>query len=111
MNVDIYRVSRAGAFAKDFGLAAQIQRAAVSVMANVAEGFERGSLAEFNHFLSIAKGSCAEVRSHLYAALDVGHLDQETFMQLMAQAEEVAGLLRALRRSVRQRAAQNRTGS
>lgn len=111
LNLEVYRVSRTGSFAKDFGLASQIQRAAVSVMANIAEGFERGSLTEFNQFLSIAKGSCAEVRSHLYAALDVGHIDAPTFEQLHAQAEEVGGLLRSLRRSVRQRTADNKGSS
>ena len=53
----IYQVTRQGAFAKDFGLSGQIQRAAVSVMSNIAEGFERNRRAEFHQFLSTAKAS------------------------------------------------------
>ena len=60
----IYRLSRLGEFAKDFGLRGQIQRAAVSITSNIAEGFERGGNKEFVQFLSHAKGSAGEVRSH-----------------------------------------------
>lgn len=104
---EIYLVTRIGAFAKDFGLAGQIQRAAVSIMANLAEGFERGKRGEFHQFLSVAKASCAEVRSHLYVALDIGHLDKAKFDSLFAQAEELARIVGGLRASVeRQRAEQ-----
>jgi four helix bundle protein len=68
----VYQITRQGGFAKDFGLSTQIQRATVSTMSNIAEGFERNRMAEFHQFLSMAKGSCAEVRSHLYVALDTG---------------------------------------
>jgi four helix bundle protein len=61
----IYVITRQGAFAKDFGLTDQIQRAAVSIMSNIAEGHERGGAGEFYHFVSIAKASCAEVHSQL----------------------------------------------
>ena len=57
---EIYIITRQGDFAKDYGLRGQIQRAAVSIMSNVAEGFERGGRGEFQQFLSIAKASCAE---------------------------------------------------
>ncbi len=96
----IYEVTRQGAFAKDFGLSGQIQRAAVSIMSNIAEGFERGGRGEFHQFLSTAKASCAEVRSQLYVALDVGYLDKTTFDRLMQQAEEVARIVGGLRVSV-----------
>ena len=96
----IYQVSRTGEFAKDFRLSSQIQSAAVSMMSNVAEGFERGRLGEFHQFLSTAKASCAEVRSQLYVALDVGYLDESLFGNLMRQAEEVARLIGGLRASV-----------
>ncbi len=96
----VYQVSRRGAFAKDFGLSGQIQRAAVSIMANIAEGFERGGRGEFHQFLSTAKASCAEVRSQLYVAFDVGYLDQAEFEHLLAQAEEVARIVGGLRVSV-----------
>jgi len=62
----VYQATRQARFAKDFGLSAQLQRAAVSVMANIAEGFERNRFAEFHQFLSVAKAPCAEIRSHLY---------------------------------------------
>jgi len=96
----IYEVTRQGAFAKDFGLAGQIQRAAVSIMSNVAEGFERGGRGEFHQFLSTAKASCAELRSQLYVALDVGYLDERKFNNLLNQAEEVAKIIGGLRVSV-----------
>jgi four helix bundle protein len=96
----IYGVTRTGAFATDYGLSRQIQRAAVSVMSNVAEGFERGRRAEFAQYLSIAKSSCGEVRSQLYVALDAGYLDQITFDSLQARAEEVTRILGGLRSAV-----------
>jgi four helix bundle protein len=94
---EVYRVTRQGAFAKDFGLSGQLQRAAVSVMSNIAEGFERGRSGEFHQFLSTAKASCAEVRSQLYVALDAGYLDEPEFNRLMACALEVARVVGGLR--------------
>jgi len=96
----IYQRTRQGSFAKDFGLSGQIQRAAVSITSNVAEGFERGSRGEFHQFLSVAKASCAEVRSQLYVAFDVGYLDRASFDDLLAQAEELARIIGGLRASV-----------
>ncbi len=84
----------------------QLQRAAVSVMSNIAEGYERGSRAEFHHMLLIAKGSCAEVRSLLYVALDAGYIPEALFKRLHEQAAEVGRIVGGLRVSVgRQRAA------
>jgi four helix bundle protein len=96
----IYEVTRNGKFRNDYGLTGQIQRAAVSVMSNLAEGFERGRMGEFHQFLSTAKASCAELRSQLYVACDVGHLDQNTFLTLLDQAEEVGRIVGGLRVSV-----------
>ncbi|MGD0401338.1 MAG: four helix bundle protein [Syntrophobacteraceae bacterium] len=96
----IYEVTRNGEFAKDYGLSSQIQRAAVSVMSNIAEGFERGGRGEFHQFLSTAKASCAEARSQLYVALDVGYLDEASFDVLIQKAEEVARIVGGLRSSV-----------
>ena len=96
----IYQVSRQGALAKDLGLARQIQRAAVSIMSNIAEGFERRGRREFHQSLSTAKASCAEVRSQLYVAFDVGYLGESDFLQLLAQAEEVGRVVGGLRASV-----------
>jgi four helix bundle protein len=64
---------------KDYGFKDQIQRAAVSVMSNIAEGFESGTKQEFLNYLYIAKGSAGEVRAQLYAAYDIGYLNIETF--------------------------------
>jgi four helix bundle protein len=95
----IYQAPAAGSFAKDFGLRDQIRRAAVSIMSNLAEGFKRGGRAEFQ-FLSVAKSSCAELRSQLYVALDATHLNPSTFRQLILQAEEVARIIGGLRKAV-----------
>jgi four helix bundle protein len=97
---EVYAATRIGALARDYGLSGQIQRAAVSIMSNIAEGFERGGLAEFQQFLSIAKSSCAELRAQLYVAFDVGYLDQTHFDRLMAPAEEVGRVIGGLRASV-----------
>src|SRR6266705_6876725 len=83
---NVYNVTQIGKFASDYGLKDQMRRAAVSIMANIAEGFERGRPSEFHQFLSVAKGSCAEVRSQLYVALDAGYLNLPTFEALMTQA-------------------------
>jgi four helix bundle protein len=82
LTVNIYQISRKGEFGKDLRLSGQIQGAAVSIMSNIAEGFERGGLGEFHQFLSTAKASCAELRSQLYVALDVGYIDSPTFHDL-----------------------------
>ena len=97
---EIYDVSRTGEFRHDYGLAGQIQRAAVSIMSNEAEGFERGSLGEFHQFLSTAKASCAELRSHLYVACDIGYLPGAGFATLLDQAEEVGRIVGGLRASI-----------
>ncbi|MCK9352690.1 MAG: four helix bundle protein [Gallionella sp.] len=99
----VYKLTAAPAFSKDYGLKDQIQRAAVSVMSNIAEGFERGGDAEFHQFLVIAKASCAELRSQLYVALDAGYIDQKTFEEVMGLGEEVGRLIGGLRISVKNR--------
>jgi four helix bundle protein len=103
MTAEIYKVTSLPPFVRDFGLSSQIQRSSVSVMANIAEGCELFGDNQFHHALSIAKGSCAEVRSHLYVAVDVGHLNQEDFKRLLQLNVEVTQLVGALRRSVDQR--------
>lgn len=70
-------------------------------MSNAAEGFERAGRKEFHRFLSMAKASCAELRSQLYVALDVGYIDQATFDQIMNQAEEVGRIIGGLRTSLK----------
>ncbi len=97
---DVYAATGQGSFTKDFGLKDQIRRAAVSIVSNIAEGFERGRSAEFHQFLSVAKGSCAELRAQLYVALDAGHLKQDTFDKLMMEAAEVGRIIGGLRAAV-----------
>ena len=79
----IYAITGSGEFSKDYGLRDQIRRASVSIMSNIAEGFERGGNQEFGQFLSIAKGSSGEVRSQLYVAVDQGYINTKEGNQLM----------------------------
>ena len=99
---EIYRHTRAGALARDFALRDQIRRAAVSVMSNIAEGFERDGRKEFLQFLSIAKGSIGELKSQLYVVADQEHLPHDEVQRLMRMAAEtgalIAGLLNYLRK-------------
>lgn len=99
----IYQISNEGTFAKDFGLRDQIRRAAVSVMSNIAEGFDREGNVEFHRFLVIAKASCAEVRSQLYVALDVGYMSQSEFDKVMAITNETGRVLNGLRLSIKRK--------
>jgi four helix bundle protein len=96
----IYDVSNSGKFKTDFGLRDQIRRAAVSAMSNIAEGFDRAGRAEFHHFLVIAKGSCAEVRSQLYVAFDAQLISKAQFDEIIEIAEETSRIINGLRASV-----------
>ena len=100
MTRQIYDVTKHAEFSKDFGLRDQIRRASVSVMSNIAEGFERAGRAEFHQFLVVAKGSCAEVRSQLYVALDAGYIAKDIFVRMQTLAEEVSRIIGGLRASV-----------
>lgn len=104
LTAKIYAITRSGAFAQDFGLRDQIRRAIVSVMSNIAEGHERGGRKTFTHFLSIAKGSCGEVRSQLYTAEDVGYVSPATAAKLRGETAELSRRIAALARSVMKRA-------
>lgn len=75
----IYEIVNGPKFSKDFGLTDQICRASVSVMSNIAEGFNAGSNAEFTRFLSYAQRSCTELQSQLYVALDQNYITTELF--------------------------------
>ena len=81
---------------KDFGFKDQIQRAGVSIMNNIAEGFERKTNNEFKQFLFIAKGSCGEVRSMLYLSKDLNKISGNTFNKLFILAEEISKILSGL---------------
>jgi len=93
LNRRVYDATRKEAFAKDYGLRDQIRRASVSVMSNLAEGFERGGNKEFIQFLSNAKGSCREVRCQLYAALDQKDLTETEFRELYERSREISRLI------------------
>ncbi len=99
----VYQITSTGEFARDFGLRDQIRRAAVSVMSNIAEGFERGGDKEFLQFLSLAKGSCGEVRAQLYVALDQTYINDAQFQELVEKTVRInrliAGLMKYLQTS------------
>ncbi len=99
----VYRVTGAGPFTKDWALRDQVRRASVSVMGNIAEGFERGGTREFIQFLATAKGSVAEVKSHMYVATDQRYVSDEQHARLADMADEIArmigGLVAYLRRT------------
>ncbi len=78
---------------KDYGFKDQIQRAGISIMNNIAEGFERKSNKEFKYFLFMAKGSCAEVRSMLYLAIKLNYLSEAKFKQLSTLSVEISRML------------------
>lgn len=85
---------------KDFGFKDQIQRATVSVMNNIAEGFERQTRKEFKQHLYIAKGSCAEVRSMLYLARELQFIENEIFQNLINNDLEISRLISGLIKSI-----------
>ena len=99
----IYEVTSQGKLAADFSLRDQLRRASVSIMANIAEGFEREGNKEFRQFLAMAKGSVGEVKALLYVALDAGLTSAEQFQRISALADEasrlLAGFLRYLKAS------------
>ena len=87
---DVYR---ALVGCKDHGFTNQIQRAAISVMSNIAEGFDRGSNKEFIQFLVISRGSASEVKSLLYAGYDIGYLDEPALHKLLNRCNKITSLL------------------
>jgi four helix bundle protein len=89
----VYTATRNGAFARDFGLADQIRRAGVSIMSNIAEGFERGSKTEFIQFLYIAKGSCGEVRAQLQVARDQQYILNHEYDKLGNQTRQISAMI------------------
>ncbi|PYS42947.1 MAG: four helix bundle protein [Acidobacteria bacterium] len=97
----IYEITANGDFAKDYGLRNQIQRASVSIMANIAEGFGRRSDKEFANFLNMAHGSVSEVQSHLYVALDLAYINQMSFTELNGLLGEVSRMSLVLAQHLR----------
>ena len=99
----IYQLTKREKFSRDFSLRDQIQRAVVSIMSNIAEGFERDGNQEFVQFLYVAKASCGEVRSQLYVAFDQGYIlkadSEESIVAFRRLSGMIGNLIRYLRRS------------
>ncbi|MBQ7190096.1 MAG: four helix bundle protein [Kiritimatiellae bacterium] len=96
LTCELYALARKGAFAKDFGFRDQICRAAVSIVSNIAEGFERRSNSQFMYFLDIANGSAGEVRAQLYIALDLGYITQSEFQDAFDGVVSIGKMLTSL---------------
>ncbi len=92
---EIFAISSSTDLSKDYRFRDQINAAAGSIMDNIAEGFERGGRIEFINFLTIAKASCAEVRSQLYRLLDRKYITEERFNELYKLSEEIGNKLGA----------------
>ena len=88
----VYKITRNGEFKRDFGLVDQIRRAGVSIMSNIAEGFERGGKTEFIQFLYIAKASCGEVRAQLRIACDQQYINNSDYTRLHNLCRQIGGM-------------------
>jgi four helix bundle protein len=99
----IYQLTRSGTLARDFGLCDQLQRAAVSTMANIAEGFDCESKAEFARFLGFARRSAVEVQALLYAACDVEHINEAQLREHYEQARKTKALIGGFKHSLKKR--------
>lgn len=89
----VYKITGSGDFRKDYGLRDQIQRAAVSIMANIAEGFDTDSDLEFIRFLTYSRRSSTEIQSHIYVALDRQYIAEEEFKKVYQKTIEVKNLI------------------
>jgi four helix bundle protein len=95
--VDAYAMTHRRPLNRDFALTNQVRKCAISVPSNIAEGFDRGSRAEFHHFLSISKGSCAELKTQIYLAGRLDYIDGDTATHMLGQADEVSRIIGGLR--------------
>ena len=93
---EIYTIVQTSKLSRDYGLRDQMQRAAVSIMSNVAEGFERGGNQEFVQFLYVAKASCGELHSQLYVALDQKYIDQRIMDKSVATLKRLSVMIKHL---------------
>jgi len=100
LSIQIYSLTNQAEFSKDWGLKDQIRRAAVSVMSNIAEGFERYSRPEFRHFLSIARGSCAEVRSQIQLARSLEYVNESQCSSVFESCIKLSRGIGSLRSSL-----------
>ena len=103
----VYRATKAGAFSRDFALRDQIRRAAISIVSNIAEGFESRTTPLFVEFIGRAKASAGEVRAQLYLARDEGYIDQITCRELiqlaMSVSRQISGFTKYLERHTRRK--------
>ena len=106
LTVEIFKAFRP---CQEFTLKDQIQRAALSIPSNVAEGAERGSNKDFAHFVNIAKGSCGELRTQLYIARKLDFVGKTESEKLVSESKELSAMLEGLRRSVLSRVAKRST--
>ena len=97
LNQEVYLLTNNSGLSRDFGLRDQMRRSSISIMSNIAEGFERRGDKEFARFLTIAKSSCAELKSQLYAAADIKLISDEDFKRMAAQADEVSKLIQGFK--------------
>ena len=102
VTLQVYKITSDGNFAKDFGLRDQIRRASVSIMANIAEGHGRKSNAEFANFLNIARGSVAEVQSHLYIAVGLNYINKNEFEEIYQLLTEISRMTLFLAKYLRE---------
>ena len=98
---EVYKITNSDTFSRDFGLKDQIRRASVSIPSNISEGYERDSKNQFLYFLSIAKGSCGEVRTQLRIAYNLNYLNELNFQSLNLMCEstskQLSGFIKYLR--------------
>lgn len=90
---NIYKITNKSNFNKDYGLREQIRRASVSILSNIAEGYERDSKKEFSKFLYYSKGSCGEVRAQLIVAHDLDYIDKEDYEALYNSTVRISGMI------------------
>jgi four helix bundle protein len=99
----IYKLTNGQYFMKDHGLVDQVRRASVSILSNIAEGFERGSNSELVHFLYVAKGSAGELRAQIFVAFDQGYVSEDDRLMVhercMNISSQIAGLIKYLKKS------------
>jgi four helix bundle protein len=99
---EIYEISSSERFSRDFALVNQIRRASISILSNIAEGFERSGDKEFLQFLAIAKGSCGEVRAQLYIALDQNYIEEIRFREISGKLLEISRMISGLMKYLQQ---------
>ena len=101
--IEVYKITGNARFSKDYGLRDQVQRAAVSIASNIAEGYERNSHKDFVRYLLIAKGSLSELRTQMEIALQIGHIDENVFEQIEDRCKKITGMLINLIKARRER--------